>query len=540
VSSRPNAPDRLDEKTRQAAPLAAGGVIERVPALTLLGHAQAARTGERATLLGLRAGEAVSLSRTEPSFSALSAGASPRPLADPFLSRHTAASLAMRDGALELHRDLPDVTLRVDGVELGAARSFNDDELERGVVIELADRVVLLLHTVDAIRGRRQPSFDLVGESDAMQRLRKDLARAAATELRVLVRGATGTGKELVARAIHKASARASGPYEAVNMGAIQASLSASALFGHVRGAFSGAVADQDGHFVAADKGTLFLDEIGDTDPAVQASMLRTLETREVVRVGDRRPRKVDVRLISATDADLEAEVAAGRFREPLLHRIGELTLRVPALAERRDDIGRLVVHFMREMLDAEEQARLLDGEIQDTPWLSASVLATLARAPWTGNVRQLRNVVRQLVVLGREEPTLTLGADLLASLGPSPGPKAEREGSGAPDPEVGASAAAPSDPKRVKRPQDLTEEDLVAALEQTGWRRGAAADLLGIARSSLYALIAAKGIVRANDLEAAQIESSLAKHRGDLAAAARELKVSEHGLKLRMQALGL
>ncbi len=527
--------------TRHVRRSAESSIVERVPTLTLLAHAQANRIGERATLLGLAAGEAVSISRLAPKLDQ-PGGRTPRPLADPFLSREAYVSIEGRDGELVVRRERGGQSVRVDGTELVEPRSLGAQALENGVVIELEDRCVLLLHSTLAVQGRKPPTFDLVGESDAIRRLRRDLERVAATEMRVLIRGETGTGKELAARAIHRASARAAGPYEAVNMGAIQPSLSASALFGHVRGAFSGAVADHEGHFAAADGGTLFLDEISDTDPGVQAMLLRTLETSEIVRVGDRRARTIDVRLLSATDADLEEAVASGRFREPLLHRLGELTLRVPPLRERRDDIGRLVVHFLRELLDASEQERLLDGEIAERPWLAADVVAQIARAPWTGNVRQLRNVVRQLVVHGRDEPTLSLTPELEALFGDA----AKKRNEAALEPaQTSASSSAVGREVRgatkAKRPQDLTEDEISSALEKTGFRRGAAADLLGIARSSLYALIANnKRIARSQDLTRADVESALAKHGGDLRVCAAELSISEHGLKLRMQTLGL
>ncbi len=510
-----------------------------MPALTVLGHAQASRVGERATLLELAAGEHVALSRTTPMFRAATGGpdAPPRPIADPFLTRDALATIVARDGSIVVKRAKAGAVLRIDGVDLVESRALSVDDLDRGVVLELGGRVVLLLHRVDAVVGRPPPRFDLVGESDAMRRLRKDIARVAATEMRVLVRGETGAGKELVARAIHGSSARSAGAYVAVNMGAVQPSLAASALFGHVRGAFSGAVADHDGHFASASGGTLFLDEIGDTDAGVQAMLLRTLETSEVQRVGDRRVRKVDVRLLTATDADLEAAVSDGRFREPLLHRIAELTLRVPPLRARRDDLGLLLVHFLDDLLQREERTRLMGEEAAERPWLSADVVARLARAPWTGNVRQLRNVVRQLVVLGRDEPELVIGPEIEATLGES-----------AARPSVVASAAVASSSSpasisrgRGKRPADLSENDVLEALAKSGWKRGPAAELLGIARSSLYAIIAAnKRLVRAHDLTREQLDDALARCGGDIALVARELQVSEHAIKLRLQALGI
>jgi two-component system nitrogen regulation response regulator GlnG len=535
VTKRDDGPSGLlDTRTRQAASATMGGDAERVPTLTLLCHPQASRVGERALLVGLGAGESVGVSRASPKLDQ-PGGRSPQPLADPFLSRDPLVTLEEREGTLWLDRRPSSAAVRVDGEVLSGRRAVTRAELEAGLVLELADRCVLLLHACLAVHSKPAPSFGFVGESDAIRRLRRELARVAATDMRVLVRGETGTGKELAARAVHGASARAAGPYEAVNMGAIQPSLAASALFGHVRGAFSGAVADSVGHFAAADDGTLFLDEIGETEPAVQAMLLRTLETGELLRVGDRRARAIDVRLVSATDADLEAAVAAGRFREPLLHRIAELTLAVPPLRERRDDVGRLVVHFLRELLSPAEQARLLDGEIGDHPWLDAGVVAHLARARWPGNVRQLRNVVRQLAVHGREAPRIALDPALEGSLAEAPPAPSTM---GAPE-AIGAAPTRDGEGAKRARPLQLTDDEILGALAKTGWKRGPAADLLGIARSSLYALIASNPrISRATDLSAEEVNAALAKHGGDVTAAAVELRVSEQGLKLRLKAL--
>lgn len=536
----PAHPSLLDTETRQIRPLAAtAAAAERVPCLTLLSHPDVSRVGERATLLGLMAGEELPISRATPRFDQ-PGGRAPRGLLDPFLSRDPLATLSHREDRLELRRNDPRATLRADGEIIREARSWSEVELERGVVLELADRCVFLLHRVSLVQARRPPTFELVGDSEAMRQLRREIGSVAQTNLRVLIRGESGSGKELVAGALHRASGRAERPFEAVNMGALPPSLAASALFGHVRGAFSGAVADQDGHFAAANGGSLFLDEIADTDPNVQALMLRTLETGELVRVGDRRPRKIDVRLLSATDADLESEIARGRFREPLFHRLAEVSLNVPALRDRRDDLGRLLVHFLRQMLEVDEQAALLDGSVGDRPWLAPAVVARLARAPWPGNVRQLRNVVRQLIVYGREEPSLLVTPSIEALLAPrltsasEPGSFAS---SAAVQPPSPAEAAPRRRPNRA--PRELTEEQILDTLARTGWRRDAAARELGISRSSLYAIIADNPrIARANDLTAETVAAALARAGGDLEDAAIALKVSAHGLKLRAQAL--
>lgn len=479
--------DPLATRTRRRSPVVSELLLEQAVALTILAHPDARRVGERLVCLGLDAGEAVALTRLAPLFAPPKGSAvapSERPLADPFLSREPLASIVNEAGATAVVRGAARGCVRVEGEDLDGSRPLSSAEIERGVTIELDDRVALLLHRVTISGGRAPPRFDFVGESDALRQLRREIERVARTNLRVLVRGATGSGKELAARAIHLASACAAGPFEAINMAAVQPSLAASAR--HVRGAFSGAVSDHEGHFVAADGGTLFLDEVGDTDASVQAMLLRTLETKEVVRVGDRKPRSVNVRFLAATDADLETAVAAGRFREPLLHRIAEATLRVPSLAERRDDIGRLIVHFARGLLDAEEQARLLDDASAETPWLDAGVVARLARAPWTGNVRQLQNVVRQLVIHHRHEPTLSLSRELEALLaaGPrardEPGDAADRfavRAAAKPEPGAGPTRAA----RKGRRVQDIHDDEILAALEATGFRRRAAADRSGL-----------------------------------------------------------
>ncbi|MBK8258222.1 MAG: sigma-54-dependent Fis family transcriptional regulator [Polyangiaceae bacterium] len=536
--SRSGPREALETRTRRASKSAPDARGERVAALTIVGHPLAARIGDCATLFGLSAGEVVNLSRTAPGFSRPEGGAS-TPLADPFLSRSPLASLERRGAAVTLKLERADAHVVVGGHVVSREVTFSASDLDEGVVIELADRCALLLHNVDAVPGRKPPAFDLVGESDATRRLRRDIARLAATDLRVLIRGETGTGKELVARAIHAASSRATGPFVAVNMALVQPALAASALFGRVRGAFSGAVADHEGHMALAHKGTLFLDEIGDTDATVQGMLLRAIETGEVMRVGDRRARTVDVRLITATDADLETAVEQGRFREPLLHRISELSLRVPPLRERRDDIGRLAVSFLRDVLSADEQAKLLDAEIGEHPWLSSATLARLARAPWTGNVRQLRNVVRQLAVLCREESEFRLVPDVENALRTPPSVEKKTAADELLTTRALDPPAKEAPREKSKKPHEYTDEQILEALEKTGWKRAAAADLLGIARSSLYALIAEKKLVRTHDLARPDIERALQAHGGDLKKAAAELRVSEHGLKLRIQSLG-
>jgi two-component system response regulator GlrR len=224
-----------------------------------------------------------------------------------------------------------------------------------------------------------------------MQELIAKAKLIAPTEASVLILGESGSGKELLARAIHEASPRAARPFVAINCAAIPAELLESELFGHIRGSFSGATRDHPGLFAAAAGGTILLDEIGDMPLALQAKLLRVLQERYVRPVGSTSAREIDVRLISASNRNIEAAVAEGLFRDDLYYRLNVVTLRLPSLAERRDDIPLLATHFLREL--ATRYERQVNG-------FSPEAMALLVAADWPGNVRQLRNVVEQAVAL--------------------------------------------------------------------------------------------------------------------------------------------
>ncbi|WNG35428.1 sigma-54-dependent Fis family transcriptional regulator [Archangium violaceum] len=233
----------------------------------------------------------------------------------------------------------------------------------------------------------------LIGRSAPMRTLYELVERVAHSDAPVLVRGESGSGKELVARALHSEGLRRQGPFVAVNCTALPHALLESELFGHVKGAFTGATTARRGLFVEADGGTLFLDEIGDMPPELQAKLLRVLEDGEVRAVGADGARDVDVRIVAATHQDLEARVKEGRFRADLFYRLNVVSLRIPPLRERREDIPMLVEHFV-----AQARARNTRSPVTS---LAPEVLAELARMPWPGNVRELENLVERLVVLG-------------------------------------------------------------------------------------------------------------------------------------------
>ncbi len=236
-----------------------------------------------------------------------------------------------------------------------------------------------------------QQKNPMVGESSAIEHVRDIINKVAPTEARVMITGANGTGKEVVARLLHEGSNRADKPMVEVNCAAIPSELIESELFGHIKGSFTGAIKDRAGKFEQADGGTLFLDEIGDMSMAAQTKVLRALQENEITRVGSDKPIKVNVRVLAATNKDLPREIAAGRFREDLFHRLNVIPIHVPSLKERISDIPLLVSYFAEQICDEQRIA---------TKTFSDDAIAALQTREWTGNVRELRNVVERLIIL--------------------------------------------------------------------------------------------------------------------------------------------
>ena len=245
------------------------------------------------------------------------------------------------------------------------------------------------------LKKKVSKNYEMIGESDAINHIKLMIDKVAQTEARVLITGPNGTGKELVAHQLHEKSERANFPLIEVNCAAIPSELIESELFGHVKGAFTSAVKDRAGKFEAADKGTIFLDEIGDMSLSAQAKVLRALQESMITRVGADKDIKVDVRVVAATNKDLKTEIAEGRFREDLYHRLAVILIKVPALNERRDDIPMLIAHFAEKI--ASEQGNTVKK-------FSKSAIKLLQEYDWTGNIRELRNVVERLIILGGSE----------------------------------------------------------------------------------------------------------------------------------------
>ena len=338
-------------------------------------------------------------------------------------------------------------------------KPFDAAEMELRIERALAQQRVRIEHDylreeVDARGGLDE----LIGVSPAMRRVFDLIQQVAPAKTSVLITGETGTGKELVARAIHRRSPREAHLLVPVNLAAVPLELLESELFGHARGAFTGALAERAGKFELADKGTLFLDEVGDAPLALQPKILRVLQDGVVERVGTNQRREVDVRIIAATNRNLSADVASGRFRADLYYRLRVVEIEMPPLRERRDDIRYLTASFLRKF------GQGLPG---GSPRITEAALRLLEDYPWPGNVRELENVVERAVVLGRTE---TIGASLLDLRIPGQPPREEAPG------------------MRLDDALDRLERDMILrALDETKQVKARAARLLGVSERSLW-----------------------------------------------------
>ena len=373
-----------------------------------------------------------------------------------------------------------DVATAVEAVKKGATNFLEKplDENRVLVTVRAALRERRLAEENTRLRTKLSGATELVGESAPMKRLAAQVAQAAKSDSSVLVVGENGAGKEVVARALHAASPRAEGPFVTVNCAAIPDELVESELFGHEKGAYTGAHERRIGHFEAADGGTLFLDEIGDMPLLAQAKLLRALEQREIVRVGGTQPVKVDIRVLAATNADLEQAVKAGAFRVDLYYRLAVVPLRVPPLRERREDVPLLARRFLAQIA-----AR--DGRRPQV--LDEGALELLAAQDWPGNVRQLKNLLEAATVLC-EAPVLAR-ADLEELL-------AARGGVAAAVPAGGRSAADIWSTETFEAFKDAAEKEyLLRKLEENGGNVKRTAERLGMQRSHLYKKIERHGL---------------------------------------------
>ena len=355
------------------------------------------------------------------------------------------------------------VETAVRAVRLGAY-----DFLEKPLALE---RVILtaqkaierrdLLAEVASFRGQSESQGALLGDSAPMIQLREEISRVAPTDARVLITGENGTGKELVARSIHRLSTRADSPLVEVNCAAIPEELIESELFGHEKGSFTGAVRKQTGKFVEADGGTIFLDEVGDMSARTQAKVLRVLEAGEVESVGAPRVRKVNVRVIAATNRDLTESIREGRFREDLFFRLNVLPVRTPPLRERTEDIPELCEHFIRlfSQRDNTKPRRFAPG-----------ALAVLKARAWPGNVRELKNLIERVLIMTDADPIEVKDLPPEARVSPT-----EISGRGLTLPTLSAFK------------EYAEREFLLVKLRENGWNISRTAEVIDTPRSNLY-----------------------------------------------------
>lgn len=348
-----------------------------------------------------------------------------------------------------------------EGAEDYLPKPFTDEELLAAVRGALEKVHLRRTANVGAVEGA-QPPQGMIGNSPVMQRVYDLIARAATADATVLISGESGTGKELVARAIHYGGARASAPFVPVNCAGIPEGLVESELFGHVKGAFTSATTNRAGLFAAADGGTVFLDEIGELVPATQAKLLRVLQEQEVQMVGADRPRKVDVRIIAATNKDLAALVTRGAFREDLFYRIHVVTVDLPPLRDRGDDVIQLAQYFL---------GRFSGQAGRPAPRLSDRIIQALHEYSWPGNVRELQNLLQRLTIL-------TDGDELDASNLPAV-----------------MRFTVPRERGLNRTLADVEREHIEAVLASVNGNKTRAAEILGIDRKTLREVLKRFGI---------------------------------------------
>ena len=353
-------------------------------------------------------------------------------------------------------------------------KPFDNDEVR--ATVRRAHEVLALRAENARLRDELAGSYrGLIGDSPALRQVQQLVARAAPADITVLVTGESGTGKELVARALHAESRRSRRAFLALNCAALPPELAETELFGHVKGAFTGAARDREGLFEAADGGTLFLDEIGDLAPAAQAKLLRVLESREVTRVGDTRAQPVDVRVVAATNRPLGELEREGRFRADLRYRLEVLTIALPPLRDRREDVLPLAVHLL---------ARAAELQSRRAPTLSEPARAALLAHDWPGNVRELRNAMERALVLAAG-PAIEL-ADLPQAVSRSEAPPRSADA---------FTAALPLGEARRRAHDGFDREYLEAALARHDGNVSRTAQTLGVHRQSLQKMLRRVGL---------------------------------------------
>jgi DNA-binding NtrC family response regulator len=477
-----------------------------ITGLGIIWHNDHHRIGEIAPLHFDRSGT-VQLSRMTPNFAG-NREHDERPLLDQHLSRSSVLIQKIDNRQFLFTPPDKKIEVRVNGQDLVAPKTFHIDEFGNEIIIFLSNSVVLSLFNAPARRidEAAAKQFGMLGISEAIVATKRAISRLSKGNLPVLIRGETGTGKELVATGLHEAGDRVQHAMIAVNMATLTPSLAAAELFGVKKGAYTGAERDKAGLFEQADGGVLFLDEIGDTPNEVQPMLLRVIENGEFRRVGDDKVRKANVRVFAATDRSLELDVRGQVFNQPLRRRLEAISISVPPLRDRRCDLGILLRSFLQEQSNDMPRFDLTD--------LSAADVHTLALYPWPGNVRELRNLAQQLRY-GQPLLIAAFSADTAPSL--------------------------VLDAPRYDNPNKISEADLLGALDENNWVIKATAQSLNLSRTSLYERMKKSAAIRSiDDIRTDELERVLHEVPGGLNAWAKHLRVTRESLARRLRGLRL
>lgn len=489
-------------------------------ALTIIFHPDPARIGQRAVVPQQSGNTPWVLGRRSPDFHGVD-GQVPLPLDDPHVSR-SALQFTLKGEHLTISRFQPSSRCRMGSTELYDSVQVEWERLRDGLPLLLGHSIVLLLrlgHGGTRYEPAGAPDNLLCGSSMCMAQIREQITRAGSSDLDVLIRGETGTGKELVATAIHRASRRARAPMVSVNMAAIPSELAASALFGSARGAFTGANQAVIGYFQQAEGGTLFLDEIGDAAAEVQPQLLRALQQREIQAVGG--PiKQVDVRVVSATDAELDGQ--GSDFKAALRHRLGACEITLPPLREHPEDIGELLLYFLRESAAAAARDDFLPDIHTPAPVIATWAVLYFAFLSyhWPGNVRELANFAQQVVLASEGTPVLNEHLRAAMMQGDTP-------------------ASSFSGRLKRRKMQDVDDDTFEQAMLANECDIFRVAQQLGVSRAAVYRRIeASPRYCLASEIPSQDLQRLMTEHAGDTATVARQLRVSHNSLRNQLRKL--
>lgn len=459
-----------------------------------------------------------------------------RPLNDQFISR-TPLTMSKEGEFWRLEKYGCSTSVSICEQDDISSLELSPSMLERGCLITLAGRIVLLLHYTLKL-SRHHQDFGLVGVSNNLTRVRTLIDKVAHLKTPVMVRGESGTGKELVAQALHNVSQRKTKKLINVNVAAIPKDLIVTELFGSTKGAFTGAV-NRAGCFLQADNSSLFLDEIGEASPQVQVALLRVLETGVVQAVGSEKEQKVDVRIIAATDANLEQLIGKESFRMPLLQRLSGLVIEISPLRKRPEDIGVVLSKFLREALEQSNQLDKLVNTNNSHYCYWAWFYAQCCALQWPGNVRQIKNVAMQLSISLMEHKDVST-FDWLAfvnHISSQVVPSTTKDSAG----NLTNNDSEQASGSHKRKPREIEDQEIIEALKKNNWQIKQSAEQLNISRAALYIRMDANPqIKRAGNLSATQLNKSFCASSGNLDEMVSELKVSKSALKRRLHEIGL